>query len=219
MDSLHEFCGLCRQCDGEPAALAGAAVRGDRSAVQLHDALTQRKPQTAAVGAAVGVALIKLFKDARKRFRVHAAAGILHRDGDGIGRGGEINADAAARGSELHGVFQKIRPHLIEKLAVADIVEIRYVGGNGESGFGPARLELQYGAPELLAERENLRLSLDLPVVDARETEHIVDKPGETVGFLRNVPAVFALLIRGKPAFGEKLGVAVENGERRFELV
>ena len=55
MDSLHEFCGLCRQRDGEPAALAGAALGGDRAAVQLHNALAQCQTKFAPVAAAVGV--------------------------------------------------------------------------------------------------------------------------------------------------------------------
>lgn len=92
-------------------------------------------------------------------------------------------------------------------------------GGDGKPGLRPARLELQYGAPELLAEREDLRLSMDLPVVDAREAQHVIDEPDEPVGLLRDVLAVLALLGIGKTAFGEKLGIAVENGERRFELV
>ena len=60
MDSLHEFCGLCRQRDAEAAALSGTALRGDRSAVLLHDALAERETQPAAVGAAVGLLKTKI---------------------------------------------------------------------------------------------------------------------------------------------------------------
>ena len=56
-------------------------------------------------------------------------------------------------------------------------------------------------------------------MVDARETQHVIDEPDEPVRLLRDVLAVLALLCLGKTAFGEKLGIAVENGERRFELV
>src|SRR5262245_20664459 len=105
-----------RQREAEGRALAGHAFEADRPAVQLDEALGERKPETRPFGLAhlVTPDLLEFLEHQCLVLGRDPDAGVLDRDLDPAGVLLRAYVDPPAVGRELHGVGKEVEHDLLE---------------------------------------------------------------------------------------------------------
>ena len=198
-----------------PGALATAMEPPTSSSTRL----TMASPSPLPPRGVRGVALIELVEDALLRLRRHAAAVVADGDKHAFALRARGQFDAPARRRKLHRVADEVVPHRFQHaLVVAD----RHVGdvhGKVDAFFLPGVHLFQRAAPQLFAELIRLsrrRRLLLLHLAQAQYVAHHAAQPPRGVD--HRVRAV-APLGGGERLVLEGGGIALDDGQRRFELV
>ena len=168
--------GRARQREPEDGAVAGLALDADAAAVRRHDLLADVQAEARAARRRVGRA-VEALEQARQVLGRDARPAVAHLEADAVALGGGAHVDAAVRRRVTDRVGEEVRQHQSDAVGI---------GKHGPIDRGRPGFELDAGLARQLAmfvervlderhRRDVTPVQLDVPGLDARQVEQIVD--------------------------------------------